>query len=292
MTIRKGLGRNLDALLGVNMMPAAKAEEKNEAISMLPIDSLQPGKYQPRNAFDQETLAELVISIKSQGIIQPLVVRPISPQRFEILAGERRWRAAKLCELTRVPVIVRDVADKDAIAIALIENIQRENLNPLEEASALERLLKEFSLTHQEVANAIGRSRTSVSNLLRLMNLAPEVKILLESKLLDMGHARALLSLEPEQQVMMANRIISEGLTVRDVESKIQSTQNRKKKNNAYQLSSEYLQLQKRLSEYTGQKVELKPGRKGAGKIIIHYKNHQEFKAVTSKIEPSMGKAL
>lgn len=280
MAIKKGLGRNLDALLGTKG-PSVDTHSENNGLATLSIDFLQPGKYQPRNTMNAESLADLAASIKAQGIIQPIVVRAINSQRYEILAGERRWRAAKSLGLTEVPVVVRDVPDNAAIAIALIENIQREDLNPIEEATALERLINEFSLTHQEVADAIGRSRTAVSNLLRLMNLAPEVKALLESHSIDMGHARALLSLNPQQQIKVAHQIVSRGMTVRDVENFIQHQQHPKIKSNNH-LSPAFLELQNKLSHHVGSKVEIKPGRNAGGKIIFHYKSRQQLDEIAT----------
>ncbi|HEX5757551.1 MAG TPA: ParB/RepB/Spo0J family partition protein, partial [Arenimonas sp.] len=200
-TKKRGLGRGLDALLGTGnrgAAPDAAPADSSEGLKLLPIGQLQPGKYQPRTGMDSDRLDELADSIRAQGVIQPIVVREIGKDRFEIIAGERRWRAAKLAQLTDVPVVLREVDDRAVIAMALIENIQREDLNPLEEAFALSRLIDEFSLTHAEAAAAVGRSRAAVSNLLRLLDLPPAIRALVEARRLEMGHARALLTLSPE----------------------------------------------------------------------------------------------
>ena len=210
---KRGLGRGLDALLG-----DVSVKEEKHHLQALPIEYMQRGKYQPRKDINPEKLQELADSIKSQGIIQPIVVRQIAFQKYEIIAGERRWRAAQLVGLSEVPVVIKEIDDRAAMAIALIENIQREDLNPLEEAESLKRLLDEFNMTHQLVAEAIGKSRTTVTNLLRLIELHPEVKKLLLSNQLEMGHARALLSVEGIKQVTLATKVVKEGLSVRATE--------------------------------------------------------------------------
>ncbi|MBM3373215.1 MAG: ParB/RepB/Spo0J family partition protein, partial [Betaproteobacteria bacterium] len=212
MVKAKGLGRGLDALLGSDSAPAPAT---TDATATLPVTALQPGKYQPRSRMDQEALNALAASIKAQGVMQPILVRPLGGGRHEIIAGERRWRAARLAGLSSVPVLVRDVPDQQALAVALIENIQREDLNALEEAVGLERLIREFSLTHQAVADAVGKSRAAVSNLLRLLELAPPVRELLGEGRLEMGHARALLALPAERQAGLAQEIASQGWSVR-----------------------------------------------------------------------------
>lgn len=215
---KRGLGRGLDVLL-----TDVQHEDDNldDSLQYFPLDMIQPGKYQPRVDMSQESLDELADSIKAQGLVQPIVVRPINGGRYEIIAGERRWRASKLAGLDTVPALVRDVSDRSAIAMALIENIQRENLNPMEEANALHRLREEFSMTHQEAAEAVGRSRAAVSNLLRLRNLNDDVKRLVENCDLEMGHARALLALEAELQSETANIIVEKGMSVRETEQLI-----------------------------------------------------------------------
>ena len=219
MTTRhKGLGRGLDALLGGNNR-AAKGEE---TLAQLAIGQLKPGKYQPRTRMDEASLAELAESIKARGVIQPVIVRPVGDSQFEILAGERRWRAARMAGLQVVPAVVREVPDEVALGIGLIENIQREDLNPLEEALGLQRLIREFKLTHDEVAKAIGRSRTGVTNLLRLLELAAPVQAMLQDGKIDMGHARALLGLSAARQVEVANQVATLGLSVRETEKIVQ----------------------------------------------------------------------
>lgn len=287
MAARKStLGRNLDALLGPKATTAKSTSAHKEGqLLKLPVEYLQTGKYQPRNAIvEDEALQELAASIKAQGIIQPIVVRPAGERRYEILAGERRWRAAQLAGLSEVPVVVREVADKAAIAIALIENIQRENLNPIEEATALERLINEFSLTHQQAADAVGRSRAAVSNLLRLMNLNPEVKALLAAKKLEMGHARALLALTLDEQQQVANMIIARQLSVRETESSIRRIQQNASKRPSAPLSTAFLQLQDVLSVTLGSQVTLKPGRNGSGQVVIHYKDRDQLAAITTQL--------
>ena len=225
---KRGLGRGLDALLGpkgaVSQMTTASVAQPQpgEVLRKLAIDSLQPGKYQPRREMDEAKLAELSESIKAQGVIQPILVRQIAAGKYEIVAGERRWRASRLAGLAEVPAVVRELEDRTVIAMALIENIQREDLNPLEEADALSRLITEFSLTHAEAAQAVGRSRASVSNLLRLIDLPPGVRVLLESRRLEMGHARALLTLAPELATKLAEEAADEGWSVREVEHRAQ----------------------------------------------------------------------
>ncbi|OHC83766.1 MAG: chromosome partitioning protein ParB, partial [Sideroxydans sp. RIFOXYB12_FULL_59_6] len=214
--VNKGLGRGLDALLG------GGATKTNESLRELNVNQLKPGKYQPRSHMDEESLKELAASIKSQGVMQPILVRELPNSSYEIIAGERRWRASQLAGLTQVPVLVRVVPDNAALAMALIENIQREDLNPLEEAVGIQRLIDEFQMTHQEAADAVGRSRSAASNLLRLLKLPVEVQGMLMENKLDMGHARALLSLEPAQQIMLANKVVLEGLSVREAEVLVQ----------------------------------------------------------------------
>ena len=219
---KRGLGRGLDALLATSQASAPeKSEQDNQSseLQKLPIEYLQPGKYQPRKDMSPEALDDLASSIRSQGVIQPIVVRKLADHLYEIIAGERRWRASQLAELDVVPCIIKDVPDEAAVAIALIENIQREDLNAMEEAQALDRLMVEFELTHQEVADAVGKSRTTVTNLLRLNNLNDDVKLLLEHGDIEMGHARALLALNGETQTQAAQTVSGKGLTVRDTEN-------------------------------------------------------------------------
>jgi len=221
---RSSLGRNLSALLSnTNPSMTQAKSDKTHNLKYLPVSLLSRGKYQPRRAIENDALRELADSIKQQGVIQPLVVRTTGPERYEIVAGERRWRAAQLAGLTEVPVIVTDIPDEQAVAVALIENIQREDLNPMEEARALHRLLQEFELTHQQVAEAIGKSRATVTNFLRLISLADEVKTLLEHGDLEMGHAKAMLSLPPEVQCDIARKVAANGLSVRETENIVRS---------------------------------------------------------------------
>lgn len=261
----RGLGRGLDALLAAN---ADNAE--SDSARTLSVEKLVPGKYQPRTRMDQESLKSLALSIKAQGIIQPILVRPVASGKFEIIAGERRWRAAKIAELAEVPVLVREVPDEAALAMALIENIQREELNPLEEASGISRLIKDFDMTHQSAADAVGRSRSAVSNLLRLLNLPQPLQDLLRGGELEMGHARALLALSSTQQFDAARRIAQRGMSVREAERLVGAILHppiaKKKRGNR-----DVLRLQEEVSEQLGTKVEIKTGAKGAGKLVIAY---------------------
>ncbi|MBU1214451.1 MAG: ParB/RepB/Spo0J family partition protein [Gammaproteobacteria bacterium] len=278
--VNKGLGRGLDALLG------GGASKVNESLRDLNVNQLKPGKYQPRSHMDEESLKELAASIKSQGIMQPILVRELPNSSYEIIAGERRWRAAQLAGLTQVPVLVRVVPDNAALAMALIENIQRENLNPLEEAVGIQRLIDEFQMTHQEAADAVGRSRSAASNLLRLLKLPVEVQgMLMESKL-DMGHARALLSLEPAQQIMLANKIVLEGLSVREAEALVQKqgvgTAKEVIKHKTVNRDTE--RLQEELSGKIGARVEIKSGKKGSGKLVIEYASNEHLDELITRL--------
>ena len=266
----KGLGRGLDALLGGDAPRAAAADSVNS----LPVAALRPGKYQPRTRMDQPALEALAASIKAQGVMQPILVRPVADGGHEIIAGERRWRAARLAGLTQVPVLVRNVPDQQALAVALIENIQREDLNALEEASGIERLIAEFALTHQAVADAIGKSRAAVSNLLRLLELAPPVKKLLGEGRIEMGHARALLALPTVRQVELANEAAAKGWSVREIEHKVTAaltarsgTDVRRKRPQ----DRDVLRLQENLAEKLGTRVQIKSRPKGKGSLVIDY---------------------
>jgi len=260
----KGLGRGLDALLGEG------ETVDGERLLTLPVESLVPGKYQPRTQMDGEALAELAESIKLQGLMQPILARGIAGGRFEIIAGERRWRASQLAGLTRVSVLVRDVPDETALKMALIENIQRENLNPLEEAQGIHRLIQEFSMTHQTAAEAVGRSRVAVTNLLRLLNLAKPVQSLLMNGELDMGHARALLALTHTKQVDSAHEVVKRGLSVREAErlvTKMLKPQDKK----VVSRDRDVAHLEEELSEKLGASVHISANRKGAGRISIEF---------------------
>jgi ParB family transcriptional regulator, chromosome partitioning protein len=263
----KGLGRGLDALLAANNEADSVGSERT-----LSLDKLNPGRYQPRTRMDQESLKALAQSITNQGVIQPILVRPINNGKYEIIAGERRWRAAKIAGLDEVPVLVREVADEAALAMALIENIQRENLGPLEEAAGMARLIKDFGMTHQSAADAVGRSRSAVSNLLRLLQLPQAVQDLVAGGQLEMGHARALLALSGAQQLEAARRIAEHALSVREAERLVSALLHppapKKRRTNR-----DVQRLQEDLSEQLGTKVEIKSGKKGAGKLVISYAN-------------------
>lgn len=286
-TKRRGLGRGLDALL-TSAPNKPQAESSNEKVDIselqkLPIEQLQPGKYQPRKDMSAEALEDLSSSIRSQGIIQPIVVRPISENSYEIIAGERRWRAAQLAEIDVVPCLIKDVPDEAAVAIALIENIQREDLNAMEEAVALERLLIEFELTHQEVADAVGKSRTTVTNLLRLNNLNEDVKTLLEHGDIEMGHARALLALEKDTQSAAARTVVGKELTVRETEALIKKLQSPEKAPKEKVEDPNTKALEQDLSEKLGSQVSITHNKKGKGKLVISYTNLEELDGIVAK---------
>ena len=284
---KRGLGRGLDALLG-DAAPAEPAT--NESTSTLPVEALQPGKYQPRTGMDPERLAELAASIRVHGVVQPVVVRRIGASRYEIIAGERRWRAAQQAGLHEIPVVVRDIPDQAAIAIALIENIQREDLNPLEEAQALKRLIDEFDLTHQDAADAVGRSRAAVSNLLRLLELPAEIRVLVQTGALEMGHARALLSLAVPMAISLAKQAAEHGWSVREVEHRVQQLASGKvpaaKKPAAAKPKpqADILALERELSETLGSRVDVQHGRGNKGKLVIHYGNLEALDGVLERL--------
>ncbi len=289
---RRGLGRGLDALLGDMSTEAGAAEEagtgKAAKLDTLPVDLIQRGKYQPRRDFNAESLQELADSIAAQGVVQPIVVRPISEDRYEIIAGERRWRAAQQAGLDEIPVVVRDVPDQTAMAMALIENIQRDDLNPLEEANALHRLLNEFELTHQEVAQAVGKSRTTVTNLLRLLDLNEDVKTLVDERRLEMGHARALLGLKGAEQSSAARQVVSRGLSVRETEKLVRRLQNGEESPRAGkktpEVDADIRRLQDDLSGKLGAKVLLEQGKGGKGKLVIAYNSLDELEGILEHI--------
>ena len=294
---RKGasrLGRGLDALLSPATPPVEEQTETTEISSSvkatdnelikLPITQLIPGKYQPRREMSDAGLEELSLSIQSQGIIQPIVVRLVGEDQYEIIAGERRWRAAKLAQLDIIPCLVKNVPDESAVAIALIENIQREDLNAMEEAIALERLLMEFDLTHEEVAIAVGKSRTAVSNLLRLNKLNNEVKNLLENGDIEMGHARALLALEGDVQTSAAQTVATKELTVRETESLIKKIQNPVAEKEKVEKAIETIELEQGLAEKIGAKVAISHNSKGKGKLVISYENIAKLEEILAKI--------
>ncbi|MFM9913246.1 MAG: ParB/RepB/Spo0J family partition protein [Methylophilaceae bacterium] len=269
MASTKGLGRGLDALLGGDSADV----KAGDALRTLNVAQLQPGKYQPRTHMDQESLVQLAESIKVQGIMQPILVRPIAPEKYEIIAGERRWRAAQLAGLTEVPVLVREIADEAALAMALIENIQREDLNPLEEANGIQRLIDEFGMTHQAAADAVGRSRSAVTNLLRLQTLPTKVQEMLMLSRIDMGHARALLGLSGAKQLAAAEQIAQQSLSVREAENLVKRLSAAPSKKSANSTNSDVARLQEELSETLGAVVKIQVAKNGAGVLKIHYAN-------------------
>ena len=279
----KGLGRGLDALLEGSEQGTAR-----DALHSLAIDRIRAGRYQPRTRMDDASLAELAESIKAQGVVQPILVRPVEGGRFEIVAGERRWRAAERAGLKEIPALVRPVADQAALALALIENIQREDLNPLEEAQGLRRLIEEFGLTHEAAAQAIGRSRSAVTNLLRLTQLAKPVQAYLLAGKLDMGHARALLALPAAQQAAFAARVVAEELSVRDTERLARSLTNpathRKKRGRAKSSDGDVKRLEEELSDALGAKVRIESSRGGAGRIVVSYANLDQLEGILAKL--------
>ncbi len=287
-TKKRGLGRGLDALLGgANVTtvqePAVQLDERE--LQQLPLDIIQRGKYQPRRDINPVTLEELANSIRTQGVMQPIVVRPIGAGRYEIIAGERRWRASQQAGLEKIPALVREVTDEAAIAMALIENIQREDLNPIEEAVALQRLQQEFQLTQQQVADAVGKSRVTISNLLRLIALPDEIKTLLSHGDLEMGHARALLGLPAEEQVEGARHVVARGLTVRQTEALVRQLLNKKEEpKNASKGDPDILRLEQRLAERLGSPVQIKHGDKGKGQLVIRYSSLDELQGVLAHI--------
>lgn len=276
------LGRGLDALLGA----AAPSTAKDE-LRKLPVELMQRGKYQPRTHMDPAALAELAESIKAQGIVQPIVVRPLAGGNYEIIAGERRWRAAQLAGLETVPAVVRDIPDEAAIAIALIENIQRENLNPIEEAAALQRLIDEFHMTHQQVAESVGRSRAAVTNLLRLLALNPDVRTLLETGKMDMGHARALLALTGAVQSQAAQQVVEKGLSVRETEQLVRRWLEQvpaKRPPSPPAIDPNIRALQDRLSEQLGARVQIAHATNGKGRLTIEYNSADELEGILARI--------
>ena len=278
----KGLGRGLDALLSGSDKPQGD-EQRN-----LPVERLRPGKYQPRTHMDQESLAELAASIKTQGVMQPILVRAVDAtpgaERYEIVAGERRWRASQLAGLNEVPVLIRSIPDEQALAMALIENIQRENLNPLEEAQGLQRLIDEFGLTHQQAADAVGRSRPAATNLLRLLQLTAGVQELLMAGKIDMGHARALLPIPGTQQLALAQRIIQKGLSVREAERLVQQILNPPKAAPAHVVDRDLLRLQEEISDSLGASVAIRSNKKGAGKVTIEFSDLEQLDGILNRI--------
>jgi ParB family chromosome partitioning protein len=299
---KRGLGRGLDALLGATRptpntlqdaapgsLESRQQGPEGERITRLPVEQIQRGRYQPRRDFDPDALRELADSIAVQGVIQPIVVRPVGETRYEIIAGERRWRASQQAGLAEIPVVIREVDEPSAVAIGLIENIQRADLNPLEEAGALERLLSEFGLTHQQIAEAVGKSRTTVTNLLRLLELNPDVKAYVEQAQLEMGHARALLGLKGAQQSTAAKQVVSAGLSVRETERLVRRLQQAGEAQSTptprRELDPNVRHLQDDLADRLGARVQILPGTKGSGKLVIAYNSLDELDGILSHIK-------
>ncbi|MBK9470373.1 MAG: ParB/RepB/Spo0J family partition protein [Pseudomonadales bacterium] len=291
---KRGLGRGLDALIGAasfgqaatDAQPGARPEE----LRSLPVDLVQRGRYQPRRDFNPEALEELANSIRTQGLMQPIVVRPVGGERYEIIAGERRWRAAQMAGLGEIAVIVRDVPDEAAIAMALIENIQREDLNAIEEAVALQRLQQEFGLTHEQIAEAVGKSRTTVTNIMRLLGLAPEVRDHLEAGRLEMGHGRALLTLAPEQQLMVAREVLEKDLTVRETEALVRRIQAPTRPAPAPAAeNADIRRLERELSEIVGATIAIEHKTGGKGRMVINYSNLDQLDGILRYFRPEPG---
>ena len=295
---KKGLGRGLDALLGsaaipkkevptdpTQTVPVTQADNLDGELRHLPIEFLERGRYQPRRDMDPQALEDLAASIKAQGVMQPIVVRPIGQKKYEIIAGERRWRASQLAGLDKVPCVIRDVPDEAAIAMALIENIQREDLNPIEEAAALQRLQDEFELTHQQVADAVGKSRTTVTNLLRLMSLSAEARKLVEHGDLEMGHARAILTLEVPKQTEAARQIVAKGLSVRQTEALVRRLQQEKINSDDVRIDPDIKVLQDDLSDKLGAPVLIQHSAKGKGRLVISYTSLDELDGILAHIK-------
>jgi ParB family chromosome partitioning protein len=291
---RRSLGKGLDALLAGsnrnsqadNATPGQDTDGNDKGLLReLPVDLIQRGQYQPRRDFDPFALQELTDSIKAQGVMQPIVVRTIGEERFEIIAGERRWRAAQQAGLDTIPVLIRNVPDEAAIAMALIENIQREDLNPIEEAIALERLQSEFEMTQQQVADAVGKSRSAVANLLRLMSLQPDVRTMLEHGDLDMGHARCLLTLAPGQQIQAARRVVAKSLSVRQTEALVRQFQADKPQSKEKPLDPNIRQLQDELSQKLGSAVQIQHSASGKGKLVLKYGSLDELDGILAHLK-------
>lgn len=277
----KGLGRGLDALLSANR---DEEEVDKGELQTLAVDRLQPGRYQPRTRMDPGSLEELAASIKAQGVMQPILVRPFDGGSYEIIAGERRWRAAQIADLVEVPCLVREIPDEAALAMSLIENIQREDLNPLEEASGIQRLIDEFGMTHQQAADAVGRSRPAASNLLRLLNLARPVQELLMAGDIDMGHARAILPLDAATQIQLANQIAARGLSVRDTERLVQQTLHPRPKKTERDADRDLLRLEEEIADTLGATVKIRANRKGAGEVTIRFASLDQLDGLLGRL--------
>jgi ParB family chromosome partitioning protein len=253
-------------------------------MSTLPVGRIRPGRYQPRTKMDQQALAELAASIRSQGLMQPVLVRPVDRDRYELIAGERRWRAAQMAGLEEVPALIREIPDDAALAMSLIENIQREDLNPMEEAAGVNRLVEEFKMTHEQAADAVGRSRSATTNLLRLLKLAKPVQEMLMEGALEMGHARALLALDGARQIEAANRVAARGLSVRDTEALVQQTLRGPAARASRKTDRDLARLEEEVSERVGTTVQIKTGRKGSGKIVLHYSSLEHLEQLLKKL--------
>ncbi|NTV09814.1 MAG: ParB/RepB/Spo0J family partition protein [Zoogloea sp.] len=277
----KGLGRGLDALLAANRDDDVEQGE----LRTLPIDDLQPGKYQPRTRMDPGSLEDLAASIKAQGVMQPILVRPVGRDCYEIIAGERRWRASQIAGLIDVPCLVREIPDEAALAMSLIENIQREDLNPLEEAAGIQRLIDEFGMTHQQAADAVGRSRPATSNLLRLLQLCAPVQDLLMAGDIEMGHARALLPLDGAGQISLANQVAARGLSVRETERLVNHTLNPRQKKPVQLPDRDILRLEEEISDNLGATVKIKANQKGAGQLTIAFGSLDQLDGVLSRLK-------
>jgi ParB family transcriptional regulator, chromosome partitioning protein len=277
----KGLGRGLDALLAGN----SDSGDNKSRQDMLAVGQLQPGKYQPRTRMDPGSLEELAASIKAQGLIQPISVRPVGDNRYEIIAGERRWRASQIAGLTEVPVLIREIPDENALAMSLIENIQREDLNPLEEATGIQRLLDEFGMTHQQAADALGRSRSATSNLLRLLQLAKPVQDMLMAGDLEMGHARALLALPKPDQGSVAALVVDKGYSVRDTERAVSQTLNPSAGKHAKKADRDLERLEEELSDSLGATVKITANRKGAGGLTIRFGSLDQLDGILQRLK-------
>lgn len=281
------LGRNLSSMLSKaalqHAVENARAESGRNSLRELPLDVISPGPYQPRSIFDADRLEELAESIRHQGVIQPIIVRSSGDKQYELIAGERRWRAAQLAGIEKIPAIIRDVSDEIAIAMALVENIQRENLNPIEEATALRRLVDEFQMTHQEAGDSVGRSRSAVSNLLRLLELSAEVRELVDARHLEMGHARALLTLEQALQAQAAREVVSKELSVRQTEELVRRLKNPPLRKSQV-LDPDVQRLQDKLSEKLCAKVKLQYNARGKGKMVIAYNSADELEGILEQM--------
>lgn len=276
---KPALGRNLSSMLSLTTLQKVHAMETRGELRHLPLDVIRPGRYQPRSVFDEDKLEELASSIRAQGVVQPVVVRETAPGEFELIAGERRWRAAQRAGIETIPAVVRDVPDQATVAMSLIENIQRENLNPLEEATALRRLIDEFRMTHREAADAVGRSRAAVSNLLRLLELMQEVKDMVDARLIEMGHARALLSLDTGLQLQAAREVIGRKLSVRETEALVRRLQQPARKP-LLKADPDIQRLQNRLEEALCARVKIQHQASGKGKLLISYNTSDELQGI------------